>query len=218
MKDYLQIVTNSNDADIDPYDLVKHQVNIHSDDVDESIILDYFAGSSDGKFLIVGAHDGDDYSQKLLQRGWTGVYCEPNPATCAELIKNTEDHRSQVTILNVAITAHGGPVDFYADTDTYLATTVKNWKESTHLSRQIIVNSMTFTQLFDLVGYDFDYVQTDTEGLDIQIIESVDWSKLGRCQMICTEAGPSVLKQLCQQAGFMMTDRTPTNAIYKKYK
>ena len=76
---------------------------------------------------------------------------------------------------------------------------------------------MTFEHLLDLVGRDFDYVQTDVEGLDIQIIQTVDWSKLTQCQMICTEAGPAVLKQLCEQAGFMITDCTPTNSIYKKH-
>ena len=207
---------NYNNPDVDLYDLIKHQVNIHSEDVDGDIVLNYFAEVSNGKFLIVGAHDGKDHSQQLLSRGWQGVYCEPNPMICSELVNNTEDYRSQVTILNVAITPSGGPIDFYLDPNTSLATTVKNWRESTNLSRKIIVNSMTFTQLFELTGYNFDYVQTDTEGLDIQIIETVDWSKLTQCRMICTEAGPAVLKQLCRQNRFMLTDQTPTNAIYKK--
>ena len=217
MQDHLQfLVNNSNDPDVDPYDLVKHQVTIHNEHIDEIIVLNYFAEIHNGKFLIVGAQGGDDFSQQLLHRGWQGVYCEPNPITCSELLNNTEDYRSQVSILNVAITPDGGPVDFYIDPNPGESTTVKNWRETTHLNRKIIVNSMTFTQLFELTGYDFDYVQTDTEGLDIKIIETVDWSKLTRCKMICTEAGPAVLKQLCQQAGFMISDRTPTNAIYKK--
>jgi FkbM family methyltransferase len=216
-REYLQnLMQNYNNPDVDLYDLIKHQVNIHSEDVDGDIVLNYFAEVSNGKFLIVGAHDGKDHSQQLLSRGWQGVYCEPNPMICSELVNNTEDYRSQVTILNVAITPSGGPIDFYLDPNTSLATTVKNWRESTNLSRKIIVNSMTFTQLFELTGYNFDYVQTDTEGLDIQIIETVDWSKLTQCRMICTEAGPAVLKQLCRQNRFMLTDQTPTNAIYKK--
>ena len=193
------------------------QATIHSDNNDESIVLEYFAEVCDGKFLIVGAHDGNDFSQRLLRDGWQGVYCEPNPITCSTLIKNTEKYRSQVTILNVAITPQSGPIDFYLDPNSFDATTVKNWKKSTNSSRKIIVNSMTFTQLFELVGYNFDYVQTDTEGVDIQIIETVDWSKLTQCRMICTEGGTAVANQLYQQAGLIMSDKTPTNAIYKKY-
>lgn len=213
------LVINSNNPDVDPYDLVKDHVQTHTDmDSDQAVVLSFFADHPPGKFLIIGAHDGIDHSQHLLKQGWQGVYCEPNPEVCATLIANTKDHASQVTILNVAITPTGGPVTFYIDAvQSQWCTVVDTWRPTTQTGRKLITNSMTLTQLLDLVGYDFDYVQTDVEGLDIEIIQTLDWSQLSQCKMICTEAGPAVLKQLCQQAGFMITDQTPTNSIYKKH-
>jgi FkbM family methyltransferase len=213
------LVINSNDPDVDPFDLVRDHVQIHNHaDADQIIVLDFFAGRVPGKFLIVGAHDGLDHSRRLLELGWQGVYCEPNPAICAQLIDNTRDYASKVTILNVAITPTGGPVTFYIDAQqSQWCTVVDSWRTSTQQGRTLITNSMTFEQLLDLVGRDFDYVQTDVEGLDIPIIQTVDWSRLDQCQLICTEAGPAVLKQLCKQAGFMITDQTQTNSIYKKH-
>jgi predicted membrane-bound spermidine synthase len=85
-------------------------------------------------------------------------------------------------------------------------------------TQKIITHSLAFSQVLAMFDYEFDYIQTDTEGYDIQIIESLDWSLVPTCKMICTEAGPAVLKQLCQQGEFMITDITATNSFYKHKK
>jgi hypothetical protein len=69
-----------------------------------------------------------------------------------------------------------------------------------------------------MFDYKFDYIQTDVESIDIQIIKTIDWSMVPNCKMICTEAGPAVLKQLCIEGNYMITDITPTNSFYKQQK
>lgn len=215
--DLYKLVTKSNDPTVDPYDLVKPYINIHSTNVDDKILLDFFKDFPPGRFLVIGAHTGLDHSLQLLKLGWNGVYCEPNPISCQELIKNTSTFKNQVTILNIAITARGGLTDFYInEKNPWLSTTKSQWSPENALNRIIVVNAMKLAHLIELIGYDFSYVQTDTEGADVDIIKSFNWNKLTKCRMICTEAGPSVLKQLCSQAGYMISDRTPTNAFYTR--
>lgn len=213
------LVKTSNDENIDPFDLVKDCVNHHADDCDKDIVNNFFTGYV-GRFLSVGANNGADQTYDLLTMGWQGVYCEPDPYACVELIETVKPYKEQVTIINSAITPVGGVMDFYlALGESYVSSTLAGWigcHTKSNNVQKILVNSLTLNQVLDRFNYEFDFVQTDVEGLDIEIVQSVDWSCVHRCKMICTEAGPAVLKQLCIQGDYMITDVTPTNSFYKK--
>jgi FkbM family methyltransferase len=211
----------SNDPAIDPYDLVKECVVHHSEPDDRLIVSTFFAGQT-GKFLSIGANDGKDQTFDLLCNGWTGVYCEPDPFACAQLIETTKDFKDQVTIINCAVTPAGGTIEFYlAINNSAVSSLDSEWvrdHQPDAVVRKIIVNSLTLTDILLMFNYKFDYIQTDIEGQDIQIIETVDWSSMPTCKMICTEAGPAVLKQLCRQGGYLITDITPTNSFYCQHQ
>jgi FkbM family methyltransferase len=219
--DHFQSVCLSNDPGVDPFDLIKSCVTHHAQPNDNRIVSEFFDGVT-GKFLSIGANNGLDQTYELLIKGWTGVYCEPDPFACAKLIETTKNFKDQVTILNCAITPTGGVTEFFlALGNSFVSSLSLDWidnhvKNST--TQKIITHSLAFSQVLAMFDYDFDYIQTDTEGYDIQIIESLDWSLVPTCKMICTEAGPAVLKQLCQQGEFMITDITATNSFYKHKK
>ena len=217
--EHFKKVCLSNDPDIDPYDLVKACVNHYGTNNDNKIVASFFENTV-GNFLSIGANNGQDQTYQLLVNGWTGVYCEPDPYACIKLIETTKNFKNQVTILNCAITPSGGVNEFYISVDhSQISSLDKNWLTD-HIPnvqmQKIMINSLAFSKVLEMFDYKFDYVQIDAEGFDIQIIQSLDWACIPNCKMICTEAGPAVLKQLCQQGGYMITDRTLTNAFYKQ--
>lgn len=212
-------VCNSNDPEIDPFSLISHLVNFHNNHNDKDIVKNFFPGSI-GKFLIIGANDGLDHSRCLLEQGWNGVYVEADPFACANLIRSTADYADNVTIINTAVTLNQQIMPFYVNKDSNFSSLVETWGKShdLHDYTKIYTSTVTVQDIFDCFGYDFNYVQTDVEGYDIQLIESFDWSQLTNCDMICTEAGPAVLKQLCSELDLMITDQTLTNCFYKNKK
>jgi len=54
---------------------------------EDSLILKFFAGKSDGFFVEVGANDPENLSQTLLleRNGWRGILVEPLPDCCERL-------------------------------------------------------------------------------------------------------------------------------------
>jgi len=218
-------VQNSNSSDVDPYDIVKHKVRQHDrkgnhrDHVETDILSQHF--TQPGHFLNIGANDGLDQTLPLLQSGWHGTYCEPDPVAMARLLETTREHRHRVSIINAAISPHGGMAPFHLAGATYHSSLREGWADAQsgapreNTPRTIWNNCVTMTQLLERSPEPFDYIQTDAEGSDRDIITSVDWQRFPGTQMICTEAGPSVLKHLCQSGNFMITDRTRDNAIYR---
>jgi|APSaa5957512535_1039671.scaffolds.fasta_scaffold24434_5 FkbM family methyltransferase len=206
-------VINSDDPAVDPYDLISDVVNKHHTACDAEIVSEHFADRT-GSFLCVGAMDGNDQTLQLLENGWTGVYCEPDPRTFKQLTHTVEPHKDRVTLINAAVSPRAGLAPFNLASQCGHSSLIDSWAQrhgDTNVDR-IQVNCVT---LKELLTQKFDYIQTDTEGLDRAIISSVDWTKVPSCEMICTEAGAAVLKQLCQQGDYIITDMTPTNAFYR---
>lgn len=220
-----EMVKNSNDENIDPFSLIKDLVIRHTDsNADSNIVADFFKDVI-GKFLILGSNSGLDQSYQLLEKGWVGFYVEPDPYACIELIKNTRQFKDRAHIINAAVDTEKKPIRFnLALGASSFSSTEKQWTEKHclsfgHPNTEIITiwtHSLTLDDIIQLTGNDLNYIQTDIEGLDVSVIETFDWGGLPRCQMVCTEAGPAVLKQLCIQADLMLTDLTDTNAFYKK--
>jgi FkbM family methyltransferase len=189
-----------------------------------------------GKFLGIGAHIGNDWSLPLLDQGWTGVYCEPDPFACAELIKNTEKYQSQISIVNSAVMATSGLRQFYLSLNSsFLSSMRSDWMEkllsikyNKHWDQNprklsITTNAISFQELLNYVGKDFDLIVIDTEGSDAEIIASIDWKQLTNCKMICFEQEfaelepyADIIKQLHDQGPFVMTDQSSCNSIYRR--
>jgi len=188
-----------------------------------------------GRFLGIGAHFGNDWSLPLLDRGWTGVYCEPDPFACVELIKNTEKYQNQIRIVNSAVMDTSGLTTFYLSLNSsFLSSMHSDWLETalSYNNNQwdqnpkkvsILTNAISFQELINYIGKDFDLIVIDTEGFDVEIAMSVDWSQFTKCTLISLEHGfpevyPSsdIIEQLYNQGSFILTTVTPGHAVYKK--
>jgi FkbM family methyltransferase len=172
------------------------------------VVLEFFKNLSNGKFLEIGANDGvpdadDEPVWGLKEKGWSGVYCEPNPSSCARLIKNIGPNRSDIKIVNCAITLESSLKTFYSVTakhgstgtssfnDKWINYLPKILRDRVDFVRPIIINTITFSQLIDYVGNDFDFVSIDVETTaeeNDKFIQNIDFSILDKCKMIMIES------------------------------
>jgi len=174
------------------------------------VVLEFFENLPVGRFLEIGANDGvptsdDEPVWGLKEKGWAGVYCEPNPSSCAKLIKNIGPDRPDIEIVNCAITIDSGLKTFYSVSSKNNNTTVgtssfrSHWipllpkilQDRVDFIKPIITNTITFNQLLDEVGSDFDFVSIDVENLaeeNDEFIQSIDFARLENCKMIMIES------------------------------
>ena len=192
----------------------------HPQDVDDALVSDFFKSKPTGRFLSIGAANGIDQTWSLLQKGWSGVYCEPDPVALSSvdghgLLRATKDFSDRVMVVNAAITATSGVCQFYINPTIALSTTKLHLSHTS--SRPILINSLGVNQLLDYVGEDFDYVQVDAEGADHEIITAIDWAtRLPMCKLIGVELGIGLWRHLWEQGNYMMTSVTTDNTYFRR--
>jgi len=171
------------------------------------VVEEFFESLPKGRFLEIGANDGvpqttDEPVWGLKEKGWSGVYVEPNPASCANLIKNIGPHRPDIKIVNCAITVESGLKTFYSATAKFGSTGTssfrKHWlpllpewlQDRVDFIKPIITNTITFDQLLDHMGTDFDFLSIDVEMTALEVdafIQTLNFARLEQCKMIMIE-------------------------------
>ncbi len=163
---------------------------MYSQNLEEQWIADHF-GDKVGKFLDIGAYDGKTFSNtlKLVENGWSGVCVEPSPTVIKELMSLHEVNGS-VLIVNTAVTVNGGLVTFYDSGGDAVSTVDENhkilWKDAVNFTR-VLVNSVTMTELFSAIGYEFDFINLDVEGINLELFSELPLGRLERCSALCVE-------------------------------
>ena len=166
-----------------------------SQNAEQEHILKYF-GDHVGTFLSLGENDGETFSnvRALALRNWRGCMVEPSPKAFAklkELYKGRKgfyiyeaalgDHNgksvlnesgSLISSRDVALvsTFHDSEMSRFRTTVTYTPIEVKTFRWKTFLNRLPIKQ--------------FDFVNVDCEGQDLQILSQMDLTEV-RC--ICLE-------------------------------
>lgn len=198
---------------------------MHSQNLEEKIILDYF-GSHVGTFMDLGSNDGITFSntRALAERGWKGICIEPDPEAYKklhELYKNQKnvytyqyaigDHNGTATLqkagtlLNngdtgLVSTFHFPEMDRFKSVVKYEPVEVKIFKWKTALNR------WKFKK--------FDFISADVEGNEMQILPDINLSET-RC--ICIEFnGNQALKAEYEKYldGFKLIYTSGENLIY----
>jgi len=144
----------------------------------KKIVSDFF-GNYVGKFLEIGANELNITADRepcshLLEKGWYGLYCEPNPFSLVNLIPQTKQYNAD--ILCAAVNYKTGISKFKASKShaylssmdsnymdnilNYMPDGIKNIPRDDH---DIYVNTITPSEIFDKFGYDFDCISIDVE-------------------------------------------------------
>ena len=154
----------------------------YSQSGEQIAILEYFKGKPPGKFLDIGAYDGKVFSNTLalVELGWSGVCVEPSPGAFTKL-QTRHAKRGDIKLLNAAVGNAPGIIQMFESPDA-LSTTEKGnwakWKDKTTFM-PIYVYRATPQELFDFFGFNFDFINIDTEGTSADIFLRLPFTKLG---------------------------------------
>lgn len=195
-----------------------------SRDIDKDFLSRQFEDIPIGRALIIGVNQGDNNpAWNLIKSGWKAVVCEPDPFAISILIEKHSKYADNLTIVNSAISPTTGSLSpFYLSiARSAMSSLQRTWLRrqkqipiEERQQRQILTHTLSFQQLLDHVGTDFDLVVIDAEGMDAELIGSIDWTQLDNCRMVCVEQiGDS--HHSFNHAGFKLVHTTPMNFYFK---
>jgi FkbM family methyltransferase len=147
---------------------------VYSQNKEEGVVGSLFGNK--GRFLDCGAFDGRTFSNtlRLYERGWKGVLIEPSPAAFAGLQRQYNGSERAI-LVNAAIAKQSGQIDFFdagGDAVSSTETAHKEKWEKGYGSKftKIKVTALTWLDIFNMYGTDFDFVNLDTEGTNLELL------------------------------------------------
>jgi FkbM family methyltransferase len=151
-------------------------------------LADYFAGQERGLYVDVGAFDPFDGSNTLLlyRRGWSGINIEPDPGAIARLRR----FRPRDVNLEVAIDEAEGPSEYLrAGTFGGIPSEGYLWGEDAGTERILIRARRLEDVLIEQGVCEFDLLDVDCEGRELQALRSNDWTRF-RPRVVLLEIHP----------------------------
>jgi len=162
----------------------------YSQNNEQEHILQYFADKSIGHFLDIGAYDGITFSntRSLVELGWSGVMVEPSPDSFLNLCKLYSEN-SRVILVNVALSLKSGINTFHCTHGDAISTVnceshLRKWSGANFQS--FFINTLSTKDFFEKFGTNYDFINIDVEGNNLDILSSV--LSLGvRPKLMCVE-------------------------------
>lgn len=197
---------------------------MYSQNNEEEIIIQHLGHYPTGRFLDIGAYDGINLSNsyRLYESSWDGVLVEASPVVFTKLMETYAhaigEPETDIRLINAAIVAKPtGPMVFHDSGGDAISTleskTKGKWGNKPWYP--ITINPMTMDQLFQLVGYDFDFITMDVEGLNLELFLSLPLDRLKRLKMIVIEHDGYIVRMTeYLGAGWTLIHTNPENAIY----
>ena len=165
---------------------------MYSQNDEERVILEYFDGKTDGRFVDVGAWSGATFSNvwALMELGWSGVMVEPSPRAFADLITNTKPFAERVTLYNVALNVTGGLMPFYDSSGDAISSLSaahrEKWEKSVDQMRPIVINALSAAAFWNGLEHQAEFINLDVEGLNLELFTALPWH-WDQLKMICVE-------------------------------
>jgi len=190
----------------------------------------FFKTCKKGIFLEIGADDGIDKSNTLFfeKMGWTGLCVEASPSRFALLQKNRRcycenvavyDRKSRTEFLDIRGWGKG------------LSGIIENYDQK-HIERigreichpenrgwQIVdVQCMSINNLLQKYGlYQVDFCSIDTEGGELEILESLDMNRF-KWDVVCVENNydSANLPEFMKSKGFVLAGSVAIDQVFKR--
>ncbi len=148
---------------------------------EDLIIESIIHNKVNGVYVDVGANHPIKFNNTFLfyKKGWRGINIKPNP----ERILLFKFFRRKDTNLNIGISKDNLVLDFYVFKESTLSTfdtnMAKKYQDMGHKLRQVKqIKTLSLKEVFDrnLGGKEIDFMSIDTEGFDMQVLESNEWN------------------------------------------
>lgn len=150
----------------------------YSQSDEQLYILDYFLDKSDGKFLDIGAFHVFKFSnvRALYEKGFSGVLVEPQPENYFAIADHYKNE-PRIEVLNVAIGAESGEIDFYESGGDAVGTTdldhMKKWSDGGVKYTKIKVKQVSVNEFMHEYCFDVDMLSIDTEATNMVIFRNM---------------------------------------------
>jgi FkbM family methyltransferase len=166
-------------------------LNSHSQ-FGEDLVVDRLLGHpATGTYVDVGASEPNFLSntKRFYDRGWRGVNIEPHVGNYRKFL----EARPQDTNLNIGVGPVPGVLDFYHfdphQNSTFSKEEAERYKS---LGEKLVevhkVSVETLSAVLEKVGKPVDFLSVDAEGIDLEVLQSNDWSRF-RPKLVCVESG-----------------------------
>jgi FkbM family methyltransferase len=155
---------------------------------EQPVILRELADLPSGRFLDIGAYDGQTLSntRALALSGWWGTLVEPNPRLFMNLLQ-MYGQDSRFTLINAAMSDKSGLTRFFLDgtNEQYCSSIAPNAKDLFPLTpypMSYLVSTITPKDLTET----YDFISIDAEGFDLEILKAMRGT-LDSTRLICIE-------------------------------
>ncbi len=174
-------------AVLDPY-----AVSSYSQEGEDVILRRLFEGQSCGFYIDVGAHHPQRFSNTFIfyKRGWRGINVDPN----VEMIAEFRRSRPRDINLAIGISNEVGELRYHRFNEPALNTfdeVLAHEREKLrgyHLLSTIVVPVKRLDEVLQehvLRDQRIDFLSVDTEGYDLKVLCSNDWSRFHpRCVLV----------------------------------
>ena len=156
---------------------------VYSQNDEDVFIVKFFGESPSKRFLDIGAHDGQSFSNTrwLVEKGWRGTLVEPSPMAFVRLMERYRG-TPEMNLVNVAIANEDGLTLFYDSLGDCLSTCSaghqKLWASKGSAFQSIYVNTCTIAKLLAKFPGPYDFVNLDVEGANLDIFKSLPLAEM----------------------------------------
>ena len=190
-----------------------------SNGLEDTFVMGHFENKKTDRQRIVvdiGAADGltgSNSRRLILDKGWSAILVEPFLPFYNYLLELYEG-TDRVKILNYACDTEEREADLFftgKQESAGLTSLLCNWENSQKIKTNLFSNLIT--------EKDIDFLSLDTEGKDLAILQSIDFS-VYNIEIICVEKGDSIYNSqtfhLLSSKGYQHCLTTDHNFIFVK--
>lgn len=161
-------------------------MNKYSQHGEELVILEFFKGKTDGRFLDIGANDGvtGSNTRALAELGWGGVLIEASPRIFQLLVHNCRGN-DKLTCVNAPVMPHCGFVQFNEISDQCGTCNIIH-QPANAVKDTFWMNATCPEMIAADFGGDYDFVSLDIEGSDFEVLQRMG-PVLAKTQLLCIE-------------------------------
>lgn len=147
---------------------------IYSQQGEQEAILSVL-GATTGRFLDIGAFHPTCFSntRALYEAGWSGVMIEPSPGPFAALFAEYGNDQ-RISLVHAALGLERKLAEFWVTDDavsTTEASQYEKWKNSANFTGKMHVPVIAFFDIFETFPGRFDFINIDTEGTSVDLLE-----------------------------------------------
>lgn len=151
---------------------------------EDRVVARILGSQPKGFYVDIGAHDPVRFSNTYLfyRMGWRGIAIEPAPAAAKAFARV----RPRDTILTLAVGSQQGTLPYYEFDEPALNTLSADRAAdlAAHTSYRLLRTASVEVQTLDAIltahlpaGTAIDLLSVDTEGMDLDVLESNDWTR-----------------------------------------